>query len=303
MDRRVALTGGRDGGDRTEIRTAAALAADLAGRLGLGRFRGPLTHNAGRPQLVLEFAGGASGEVVLKVYGKRRAGEAQALRHWTRHGIPAATVLDGGDDPATWLLMRRVDGAALAGTGAAAGARLPGLTRELAEVLRAAHASGGTALPGARPLAAVLPGRLRASAAALERHGHVPPAGWRDAAAAYGQGPAVLLHGDLGLGNVLRERAGGLLLLDASAYTGPAAFDAARWCARVGGADAAPAALAAWSAGEAGLDAAQARVLLGLELLLEGGIREIVREQQGRASAAGDRTAAAFVRAAARCLS
>ncbi|WP_158587981.1 phosphotransferase [Actinomadura logoneensis] len=331
VDRRVALSGGVDAHDRDHIRIAAALAASLRGALGLGRFGGVLTGNTARPQLVLGFSCAERGEVVLKVYGKRRAGEAQALRLWARHGVPAAPVLDGGDDPATWLLMSRIDGTVPGPADLAADAALTALTRDLAATMATAHTAATArpphigdaastphivktdraapsahtvaAVPDGRPLAPTLTGYLRAAVAALTAHGYRPHDRWRDAARLYAAGPATLLHGDLGLGNVIRDRDGVLRLLDASAYIGHPGFDAARWCARVAGPDRVETALAAWCEAEPSADTPHTRVLLGLELLLQAGVREAVKRQEGRHHPPPDPVTRAYLARAAHYLS
>lgn len=281
VDRRVRLTGFADAADREQIRLAAELVEPLRERLGLGHFQGALVNNTGRPQLVLGFASAELGDVVLKVYGKHRPGEAVAQRLWQRHGVPTAHVLAHGDDPATWLLMRRVGGIALTTADLAADDDLLRVTRKLASVMSTAHTAADRPVPGTRRLGVALAPYLDAAVGALTRHGYTAPPGWRAVGARlHTHGPAVLLHGDLGLGNVLRGR-GGLCVLDASAYWGHAAFDAARWCARVAGPQRCLAALRAWLEVESALDSDHALALLGLELLLEGGVRESVKRQRG----------------------
>ncbi|MFC5184896.1 phosphotransferase [Actinomadura harenae] len=298
VDRRIVLSGGLDAHDRDQIRLAAALAGSLRRSLGLGRFGGVLTGNAARPQLVLGFSCAERGEVVLKVYGKQRAGEAQALRLWARHGVPVVPVLDGGDEPQTWLLMARVEGTLPSRDDLADDAALAALTRGLAAIMAAGHAvaeaqivtgagrtgigAAGNGLPGGRPLGPTMTGYLEAAVAALTARGYEPPGRWREAASLYEAGPATLLHGDLGLGNVIRDRDGVLRLLDPSAYVGYAGFDAARWCARVAGPDRVETALAAWLEAEPAVNTSHTRALLGLELLLQGGVREAVKRQRGQ---------------------
>jgi aminoglycoside phosphotransferase (APT) family kinase protein len=196
--------------------------------------------------------------------------------------VPAVPVLEGGDDPATWLLMRQIDGVSPCRNDLDDAEALASLTREVAAVMAKAHAVNGSGVAGARPLGPNLAAYLEASVAALTAAGYQPPGRWREAALLYERGPATLLHGDLGLGNLLRDRDGRLWLLDASAYRGHAAFDAARWCARVAGPDRVEAALAAWLESEPAVDTAHTRALLGLELLLQAGVREAVKRQRGR---------------------
>ncbi|WUI02705.1 phosphotransferase [Spirillospora sp. NBC_00431] len=303
VDRRVALTGGRDAADRDRIRLAADLAGRLRTELGLGRFQGRLVDNPARPQLVLAFASARWGDVVLKVYGGQRPGEAAAQRLWHRHGVPAVPVLAHGDAPATWLLMRRAVGAALSAEDVAADGDLLRVTRELASVMAAAHTVGDPDLIGVRPLTEALPVHLDAAHEALTDHGYAVPRGWRATAARlHSQGPAALLHGDLGLGNVLREPGGGLLILDASAYRGHAAFEAARWSARIAGPGRSAVALEAWLEVEPDIGAERARALLGVQLLLQAGVRELVKRQRGLPGGAGDDVTHAYLAQARRYL-
>ncbi|MEV4254850.1 phosphotransferase [Spirillospora sp. NPDC049652] len=295
VDRRVALSGGRDAHDRDQIRTAAALAGSLRRTLGLGRFRGVLTGNTARPQLVLGFSCANRGHVVLKVYGKRRPGEAQTLRLWARHGVPAAPVLDNGDDPTTWLLMSRVEGNVPRQDDLADDAVLTALTRDLATTMATAHAVTSADVPGGRPLSPTMTGYLNAAVAVLAAHGYEPPARWREATSVYDAGPATLLHGDLGLSNIIRDRHHGLRLLDPSAYIGHPGFDAARWCARAAGPHRAETALATWCEAEPAADTPHTRTLLGLELLLQAGTREAVKLHHGQHKSDRDPLTQAFL--------
>ena len=88
------------------------------------------------------------------------------------------------------------------------------------------------------------------------------------------------MHGDLTVLNLLQDDVGRLLMLDTCGYTGPAEFDAARWSARTGGAAAATDLLTAWCRREPELDRRLANKLLGLELLMEAGVREIVKDER-----------------------
>ncbi|GAB3601532.1 hypothetical protein GCM10027586_04350 [Kineococcus gypseus] len=117
----------------------------------------------------------------------------------------------------------------------------------------------------------------------LQHHGYSAPA-FQDQLQRYLSGDALtLLHGDLVDGNVVRDAGDhGLVLLDTCGYVGPAEFDAARWAARTGGAAHARELLATWLSVEAGLDEHRAEVLLGLELLMEAGVRELVKAEQHR---------------------
>jgi hypothetical protein len=111
-------------------------------------------------------------------------------------------------------------------------------------------------------------------------HGYPVPTGLLAIAAdAMGSGRPTFLHGDLAPVNLLKA-GNALSFVDTCGYTGPAEFDAARWCARVGGSSAAEHALRRWLEVESSLDADLARRLLGLELFMEAGVREIIKDER-----------------------
>ena len=274
VDRRV--TGGAYSGEATEIRRAADIVPWLRDRLGLVKFRNSLNPGLGKPQLLLGFCSAEHGDVVLKVYGRQRPNESAVQAMWHSAGVSAVPVLSAGDDPVSWLLMPKVPGQQ---PRPEAG---PDLTGHLAGILRAAHAVYSPAVGQPRDLVAGVGGHFRGVLAAAERHGYPLPRGWESAALKYYQaGTGTFLHGDLTVRNLLQDDAGRLLLLDTCGYTGPAEFDAARWSARTGGAAEATDLLGVWCRSEPGLDRQLATRLLGLELLMEAGVREIVKEEQG----------------------
>lgn len=119
----------------------------------------------------------------------------------------------------------------------------------------------------------------------------------------YTAGPATVLHGDLAPNNVVRDPIDGQLwLLDPCGYLGPAEFDAARWCARFERPELAVTALHAWMAIET-LDVARATELLGAELVMQAGVRELVKDEQGGAySLLHDECTAALLEAGKRHL-
>ncbi len=116
----------------------------------------------------------------------------------------------------------------------------------------------------------------------LVRHGYTVTIPWRMMVRdLVSTGPATVLHGDLADGNVVRGlEDGGLLLLDACGYIGPAAFDAARWAARIGGVQAAQQHLHVWQRHEVENDSQAAYKWLGLELLMQAGVRELVKDER-----------------------
>ncbi|WP_305785693.1 phosphotransferase [Symbioplanes lichenis] len=282
VDRRV--TGGGDiyASERDEVRVAARAVHDLCERLDLGRFLGPVGYPKAKPQFLLLFERG-----VLKAYGRVRAGEARAQRLWHDHGVRVVRVLDAGDDPHSWLLMEHLDAAPVARGPVPA---LDSLTTELAGIMSGAHAAGDAgARKGLPRLGDALRTHLGGVLVAARRHGYpIRPDedGLVDRLTTSDR--PVILHGDLGGGNVVRERDGGLRILDACGYVGPAEFDAARWAARTGGAEGGERVLARWLDAEPGLDPAVARPLLGLELLMEAGVRELVKDERGEPAAFPD---------------
>jgi phosphotransferase family enzyme len=270
------VIGGAYSGEAAEIRRAAEIVPRLRDRLGLVNFRGSLNPGLGKPQLLLGFCSAEHGDVVLKVYGRKRPNESAVQALWHSARVPAVPVLSAGDDPVSWLLMPRVLGQQ---PRPEAG---PDLTGYLAGILRAAHAVYSAAVGKPRDLAAGVGVHLRRVLAAAERHGYPLPGGWESAALKYYRaGMGTFLHGDLTVRNLLQDDAGRLLLLDTCGYIGPAEFDAARWSARTGGAAGAADLLAAWCRSEPELDLRLATRLLGLELLMEAGVREIIKEERG----------------------
>jgi hypothetical protein len=275
VDRRVMGGGGAYAAESEEVRRASATLKQLRIQLGLVEFLNNLNPTAGRPQLLLGFRSVQYGRVVLKVYGRPRPNEAAVQRFWARAGVPVVEVLAAGDNPVSWLLMPMILGSPPELTNRTA------LTRTLSEIMSTAHAVFSPEVGYHRDLHTGVAGHFRVVLAALARHGYALPNGWsRAARQLYGSGNPTFLHGDLTPKNLLRERGGRLRLLDTCGYTGPAEFDAARWCARVGGSHHASTLLDMWICTELGLDAQLAQALLGLELLMEAGVRELMKEER-----------------------
>lgn len=288
VDRRVAAAGAYTH-ESDEVRVAAEQVPLLQRRLNLGQYLGSLTPPTGKPQYLLEFESSdtssacrrTSGLLVLKVYGRSRPGEAELQGRWSCRGLPTPRIYDYDDSPVSWLLMERIAGGPLA-TPSSREQSLA-LTREVAEVMARVHAEGDLEVRGARPLRdAVLP-HLEVVVAALLRHAYSVPHDWRTRASrAYGAGRPVSLHGDLFTGNMLRTSDMRLLLVDACAYLGDASFDAGRWAVRLATVDCPPEMLLhTWLKVE-NLDPAVATALLGAECLMQAGVREIVKDEQGR---------------------
>lgn len=175
-------------------------------------------------------------------------------------------------------------------TAQLAGATLTSVSAELAALMANAHSVGSAVLGGAtsldttglQRLSDAVTTHLGGVLVALRRHGYPLREDW-DALVrrlCTSQQPT-LLHGDLGGGNVVRDADDGQLrILDSCGYIGPPEFDAARWAARTGGATKSEDVLSTWLANEPGLDEPLTRALLGLELLMEAGVRELVKDEQ-----------------------
>lgn len=299
VDRRVAGGGEAYAEERAEIRRAAQQALVLRRGLQLGRFLRSLSPATGKPQYLLEFeAQQFADSVVLKVYGRARPGEAVVQLEWGKQGVRTARVLAHGDEPTSWLLMETVIGATLTSDDVA-GPALGPVTRELAAVLAPAHVLPVVVTHELPTLGAALERHLLAVVNALVRHGYAVPEGWQELAGqVYSEGRSVNLHGDLFPGNIVRDRGDGLLrIFDTCGYLGDPVFDAARWSARVGGAERASEVLAHWTAVEPGLDHQLGDAMLGVELLMQAGVRELVKDEQGQAADARDGQTLALLRA------
>jgi hypothetical protein len=274
VDARVDGAEGTYSAERDEIRRAVAFVDELCGRLGLGELERDLNPGTGKPQLLLAMRDARGERVVLKVYGRLRPNEAAVQGLWWERGVATVRVLDSGDDPVSWLLMPFVTGTVPAPADGFA------LTAEVARIMTAAHHIYRVNVGSPRELYAGVGVHLRKVLAAVTRHDYAVPSDVDvQAAGVMRSGVPTFLHGDLTPVNLLRGH-DGLRLVDTCGYTGPAEFDAARWCARVGGSRAAVEALGRWLSVETALDFGLARRLLGFELLMEAGVREIVKEER-----------------------
>lgn len=288
VDSRVLGGGGVYAPERQEVRTAANRAWALRRELGLGPFVNTVGHEKSKPQFLLLFAR-ADHQVVLKAYGRSRPSEAAIQRIWRREGIAVVDVLASGDHPTSWLLMSPLNLESLS-LSSASSALTAKITSQLADQLMVAHRVGRRFLDASGdtttwfPLTQVIEHHLGAVLKPLNDHGYAVPSGWRSLVRSlcHSVKPSIL-HGDLGGGNVMLNRDGhGLILLDACGYLGPPEFDAARWAARHGGATRAVDLLDIWLLKDSELHRPLALGLLGLELLMESGVREIVKEEQSR---------------------
>jgi hypothetical protein len=289
VDLRTARGDGTYSHERDEIRLAADLVEVLHRRLGLGTFLRSLSPGTGRPQLLLLFESDHHGPVVLKVYGRRRPNEAAVQRLWADAGISTIPIIQSGDDPSSWLLMPFIKASRVGGVDTSTEDWLR-LGHDLARVIAVAHRTFSASIVEPLQLCDGIGRHLEGAVRALERHGYRPPDGWRMKAQQFHtSGSPTLLHGDLTPVNLMRKRTGQLVFFDTCGYTGPAEFDAARWCARVGGSIGSFPALHEWCCVETGLDRELAEQLLGLELLMEAGVRELRKEELGRPWESPDR--------------
>lgn len=275
VDRRVMGGGGAYAAEREEIRRASQIVKQLRTQLELAKFLYTLNPGSGKPQLLLGFQSVRCGRVVLKVYGRSRPNEAAVQGFWARASVSVVEVLAAGDNPVSWLLMPMISGFPPdLGDGTA-------LTGALGQIMTTAHAVYSSDVGRRRDLHTGIAGHLGVALAALRRHGYALPDRWESAAQRlYCSGAPTFLHGDLTPNNLLREPSGQLRLLDTCGYTGAAEFDGARWCARVGGSQRAVMLLDTWMRTESSLNARLARTFLGLELLMEAGVRELMKEER-----------------------
>jgi hypothetical protein len=290
VDRRVAAGGNRYPEERRHVRVAARRVQELREELRLGRFIRSLTPPTAKPQFLLLFEHPDRGQTVLKAYGRARGGEGAALQHWRSSGVDAVPVLEYSDTPTTWLLMLPVDGKPMP---AVDGPALHEYTKQLAATMSTAHNTCGHHQTAAAARVSLPPARFRDLAPEICRHlsvvlhvlqdrGYETPRDWRRRAEElYSTGPVTLLHGDLGPANLMVGESDAITILDPSAYIGSAAFDAARWCARVGGPAQATQLLQEWMRLENLPDGNLALRMLGLELLMEAGVREILKAERG----------------------
>lgn len=276
VDERVRGVGGYRH-DSERIRTAVAHVGPLCRQLGLRRFVRTLNPGTGKPQVLLVFRDPADRPVVLKVYGHRRPNEAAVQRLWARRGVTAATdVLESGEDPVSWLVMPLVGGTPPTAQ------RGPSLTERLARIMRRAHRVHDPGVGEYRGLYEGIESHLRIVLDSARAHGYqVRPDVPELAREWMAQGTPTFVHGDLAPANLLCDDRGRVAFLDTCGYTGPAEFDAARWCARVGGPERAVRALERWLEGEPGLDRPLAGRLLGIEMFFEAGVREIRKDERG----------------------
>ena len=285
--------------ERTEARLAAETVRIVIRQLGLDCFAHPVGPRSGKPQFVLAFGRWNSDQpVVLKAYGRHEPAEAEVQALWYRAGVPTAKVLAAGNEPTSWLLMPLIDGSTLPSHDAASTS--VETTLELARIMSRAHA---VPLPpsctGDVLFDAIAP-HLNAVCGVLRAHRYdIPVVLQEQALEAYRAGSTTVLHGDLAPGNLMvlnSDRS--LVLLDARGYRGDAAFDAARWCARSEDATQARRLLDLWCQEEAAIDPELAQRVLAAELLMQAGVREIVKAERGL-PIAHDETTANLVAAAA----
>jgi tetratricopeptide (TPR) repeat protein len=259
-----------------EIRKAVEQVDGLRHRLELDGMVRDMNPGTGKPQVLLEFRDVHGEPVVLKVYGRQRPNEAAVQGLWAAAGVPTAPILASGDDPVSWLLMGRLSGRPPSRSDGIE------LTSAVAQAMVPAHQTYRADVGEPKDLYQGIGVHLRGVLAATESHDYrVPPGIDAMARDVMGSGRQTFLHGDLATVNLLVDGAE-VRFLDTCGYTGPPEFDAARWCARVGGSARAEEALDRWLEVETALDRGLARRLLALELFMEAGVREIIKDEQGR---------------------
>ncbi|WP_128081638.1 hypothetical protein [Arthrobacter sp. TB 26] len=255
----------------------------LQEQLGLGRFLGALAIDH-KPRLLYHFVLTTGSpvavlgpQVVLKVYGDSPRGEGPLQQAWRDRGLDVPRLVCGEAGDCSWLLIEHLElhPAATLLTDQLA------LVDQLASMGRTMHRPTRDVEPLLRPLDEVMIPRWKKAVAALLGSGQNVPSSWLGrAVAAYASGRAVPLHGDLAPANLGKSRSGRLIVFDASALQGPAAFDAARWSARAGPGGFGPEALLRrWMSVENLPSDREPWDLLAAECVLEAGSREIVRSR------------------------
>ncbi|MFF0374854.1 phosphotransferase [Actinoplanes missouriensis] len=253
--------------DRPAFERAVLVLHGLIEALGLAGFAGSVVQD-GKPRLLLRFAAapGFAHGAVLKVYGDRPRGEGPLLAAWGACGVPTPLVRYGEAAGGSWLLLEYLDLTPVDLSSSGACAAMTDMLASWGDVM---HAESSEAAPFLRSLPDVMLPRWRQAIGALRRVDAPVQRHWAVLAErSYAHGPARPLHGDLAAAN-LGIAAGRLVIFDASALAGPAAFDAARWAARLARFGVDPrAAYERWAERE-GLGPAGA--LLGVECVLEAG--------------------------------
>ncbi|MBL8929925.1 MAG: phosphotransferase [Kineosporiaceae bacterium] len=256
---------------RTQFERAAAAIPALIDQLGLDDFGGAVLCDA-KPRILWRFhrcAAEPGPQVVLKVYGDQPRGEGPLLEAWARNKVPVPGLVHGVRDGCSWLLMRYVPMKRLA----LESPRVRTWASErLAQLGTRIHAAAPELNPLLRPLATVMSPRWQLEADRLRARGFHVPSHWDDLAAQlYSALPAGPLHGDLAGTNV-GALGDDVIVYDASALSGPAAFDAARWAARLARYGARPQEVfERWAGFEPFDDEPRGTELLAVECVLEAG--------------------------------
>lgn len=298
--RRVNNGGGAYQEEIREVQVASENLLKIRRRLGLGELTSNLTPNTGKPQFLLGFqrTPGSREQVVLKVYGSVRPGEGLTQVVLTKGGAPVIPTRLYGNSPVSWLLMDRVKGRDLTEVIAKGDSTLVNETRRIASAMEPFHELAPREYPGVQSLEDAILRHLDAVVAPLKDHGYETPMDWREhAVTTYNAGQKVGLHNDLFSGNVFVGENSQLYILDSAAdhCVGDPAFDAARWIARsVSNLNpkemwsAKRALTRSWLDGEPGLDPTILDQMIAVELLMQAGVVEIVKDEKGLPSVERD---------------
>lgn len=269
------------GHESNEVRVATRQVPVLMQRLGLRGYVDSLNLRTGKPQVLLGFECALSrpsaGPLVLKIYGRRHPVEAALQGHWRSRGVLTPEVLASGEDPVSWLLLKRLSPIKQQQSDI-------DLTRQVAQVMRQVHGAGApVALRGARELRSAIGSHLHVAIQALRRHGHSLSSDWvSQANETLGMGQRLILHGDLCLDNIL-QTSSGPALIDSCGYVGDLTFDAARWVVRLAvSTHQSQELLHNWLQVEPELDSGLARRMLATESLMQAGIQRLRMEEQRR---------------------
>lgn len=261
------------------------MAHNLAVDLDLGACLGTLAHDdkprllllfAVRPQSSMAFMGR---QLVVKVYPDTPRGEGPLLTTWQSKGLNTPRLVNGERDDCTWIAIEHLELTPITLSTSASKKRLTDTLAAMGDVM---HRPAPEVLSVLRPLTDVMLPRWDRAADVVRAAGHHVPPQWRKhAARAYRTGPPRPLHGDLALNNVALDKSGELIIYDASALYGVAAFDSARWSARISDAATGPRELFdRWAAIEPFETGVDDQALLATECLLEAGSRITVNNRQ-----------------------
>lgn len=300
VERRIEQGGGGYSEEIGEIRIAASRVKAIHADLGLGDFVKSIRRPTGKPQLLLVFKAGAINPanpeqpLVLKVYGRSRPGEGLTQHALTSSGAVVPT-LRFSDKPNSWLLMEYLDVPNLEDKLPCSNLPSTYWTQKVAAATASFSRDAPSSYARSQTLDRAIFRHLDIVTKSLVSHGYSVPADWaEDAHETYGLGTPAGLHNDLFPGNVLvigeNSSQPQVMFVDSSSdgCVGDRAFDAARWIVRMA-ATGAPEKIAAlidvhkqaWLAGDPNVNRQLLDRMIATELLMQAGVVEIVKAENG----------------------